>query len=34
MAGFTFKLELEDRTTADPTTLHTTVPELESGETC
>jgi hypothetical protein len=34
MAGFTFKLELEDGTPADPPRPHTTVPELESRETC
>jgi hypothetical protein len=31
MAGFTFRLELEDGTLADPTVLHTAVPNWSAG---
>lgn len=33
MAGFTFKLEYEEGTPADPPTLHTAVPNWTSGDT-
>jgi hypothetical protein len=33
MAGFTFKLELEDGTPADPPVLHTAVPNWQAGDT-
>jgi hypothetical protein len=33
MAGFYFKLELEDGTPADPSTLHTAVPHWQAGDT-
>jgi hypothetical protein len=33
MAGFTFKLEHEDGTPADPPTLHTAVPNWSPGDT-
>jgi hypothetical protein len=33
MAGFTFRLELEDGTPADPPVLHTAVPNWSAGDT-
>jgi hypothetical protein len=33
MAGFTFRLENEDGTPADPPTLHTAVPNRAPGDT-
>jgi hypothetical protein len=33
MAGFTFRLEHEDGTPADPPTLHTAVPNWSPGDT-
>jgi hypothetical protein len=33
MAGFTFRLENEDGTPADPPTLHTAVPNWQAGDT-
>jgi hypothetical protein len=33
MAGFTYKLEHEDGTPADPPTLHTAVPNWRPGDT-
>jgi hypothetical protein len=33
MAGFTFKLEQEDGTPAEPPTLHTAVPNWQAGDT-
>jgi hypothetical protein len=33
MAGFSFKLEHEDGTPADPPTLHTAVPNWQAGDT-
>jgi hypothetical protein len=33
MAGFYFRLELEDGTPADPPTLHTAVPNWAPGDT-
>jgi hypothetical protein len=33
MAGFTFKLEREDGTPADPPTFHTVVPTWRPGDT-
>jgi hypothetical protein len=33
MAGFTFRLEHEDGTPADPPTLHTAVPNWRAGDT-
>ena len=33
MAGFTFRLEHEDATPADPPTLHTVVPTWQAGDT-
>jgi hypothetical protein len=33
MAGFYFRLELEDGTPADPPVLHTAVPNWQAGDT-
>jgi hypothetical protein len=33
MAGFTFRLEHQDGTPADPPTLHTAVPNWSAGDT-
>jgi hypothetical protein len=33
MAGFTFRLDHEDGTPADPPTLHTAVPNWRAGDT-
>jgi hypothetical protein len=33
MAGFTFRLEHEDGTPADPPTFHTAVPTWQAGDT-
>jgi hypothetical protein len=33
MAGFTFRLEHEDGTPADPPTFHTAVPNWQTGDT-
>jgi hypothetical protein len=33
LAGFTFKLEHEDGTPADPSTFHTVVPTWQPGDT-
>jgi hypothetical protein len=33
MAGFTYRLELDSGTPADPSTFHTAVPNWQTGDT-